>query len=132
MIFDNPIFAGWYTDIVDVYRVVNVTEGNIDTQTWQQVGKSIPCRVYNSQKNGPSMQDSASRITSNDKLSCDIGTDIREGDKLLVTRGGALGFQNQTERYFAGNPQNYFDPVEGAVTGLSHMEVGLMLQEIVR
>ena len=54
------------------------------------------------------------------------------GDELLVTRGGALGIQNQPERYFAGNPQKYYDPVGGALTGLVHMEVGLLLQEIVR
>ena len=57
---------------------------------------------------------------------------IREGDELLVTRGGALGIQNQPERYFAGNPQKYYDPMGGALTGLVHMEVGLLLQEIVR
>lgn len=132
MIFDNPIFANWYTDTVDVYRVVNTATGNIDTQTRQQVGSSIPCRIYNSQKNGPSMQDGAARVNSTDKLSCDVNADIREGDELMVTRGGALGIQNQPERYFAGNPQRYYDPVGGALTGLQHMEVGLLMQEIVR
>lgn len=132
MIFDNPIFANWYTDTVDVYRVVNTATGNIDTQTRQQVGSSIPCRIHNSQKNGPSMQDGAARANSTDKLSCDVNADIREGDELMVTRGGALGIQNQPERYFAGNPQRYYDPVGGALTGLQHMEVGLLMQEIVR
>lgn len=132
MIFDNPIFSNWYTDTVDVYRVVNTTTGNINAQTRQQVGSAIPCRVYSSQKNGPSMQDGAARVNSTDKLSCNIDADIREGDELLVTRGGALGYQNQPERYFAGNPQRYYDPVGGALTGLNHMEVGLLLQEIVR
>ena len=78
------------------------------------------------------MQDGAARVNSTDKLSCDVNADIREGDELLVVRGGALGIQNQPERYFAGNPQRYYDPVGGALTGLVHMEVGLLLQEIVR
>ena len=125
-------FDGWYTDLVDVYRVVNATTGNIDTQARQQVGSAIPCRVYNSQKNGPSMQDSAARVNSTDKLSCAVDVDIRAGDELLVTRGGALGRGGEPERYFAGNPQHYYDPVGGALTGLEHLEVGLLMQEIVR
>ena len=132
MIFNNPIFSSWYTDTVDVYRAVKVTDGNIDAQERQKVGSAIPCRIYNSQKNGPSMQDGAARVNSTDKLSCDVNADIREGDELMVTRGGALGIQSQQERYFAGNPQRYYDPVGGALTGLEHMEVGLLLQEIVR
>ena len=126
------IFSNWYTDIVDVYRVVNATTGNIDTQARQQVGSAIPCRVYSSQKNGPSMQDSAARVNSTDKLSCAVDVDIRAGDELLVTRGGALGRGGEPERYFAGNPQHYYDPVGGALTGLEHLEVGLLMQEIVK
>lgn len=126
------IFSSWYTDLVDVYRVVNTTTGNINTQVRQQVGSAIPCRVYSSQKNGPSMQDSAARVNSTDKLSCAVDVDIRAGDELLITRGGALGRGGEPERYFAGNPQHYYDPVGGALTGLEHLEVGLLMQEIVR
>ena len=64
----NPIFSGWYTDTVDVYRVVNITSGNITRQERQQVGKALPCRIYSSQKNGPNMTDNASRVSSTDKL----------------------------------------------------------------
>lgn len=132
MIFDNPIFAGWYTDTVDVYRVVNVTVGNVDTQERRQVGAAIRCRVYESQKNGPAMQDTAARAQSTDKLSCDVSVDIRAGDELFVTRGGALGRGGEPERYFAGTPRRYYDPVGGALTGLEHLEVGLLMQNIVR
>ena len=125
------IFSSWYTDTVDVYRVVNKTSGNVTTQEREQVGKAIPCRVYNSQKNGPTMTDNAARVTSNDKLACAVGTDIRQGDELLVTRGGALGRGTAPERYFAGNPQHYYDPVGGALTGLEHLEVGLLMQEVI-
>lgn len=99
----NPIFSGWYTDTVDVFRVVNNTEGHITRQERQQVGKAIPCRIYSSQKNGPNMTDNAARVSSTDKLACDVTTDIRAGDELLVTRGGALGRGGEPERYFAGN-----------------------------
>ena len=125
------IFSSWYTDTVDVYRVVNTTVGNLTKQERQQVGIAIPCRVYNSQKNGPNMTDTAARTTSSDKLACAVDTDIRQGDELLVTRGGALGRGNTPERYFAGNPQHYYDPVGGALTGLEHLEVGLLMQEVI-
>lgn len=127
----NPIFSGWYTDTLDIFRVVNSTAGNITRQERQQVGKAIPCRIYNSQKNGPNMTDNAARVSSTDMLACDVGTDIRAGDELLVTRGGVLGRGSEPERYFAGNPQHYYDPVGGALTGLEHLEVGLLMQNIV-
>mgnify|MGYP000984993857 CR=1 FL=1 len=46
MLFDNPIFEGWYTDLVDVYRVVTVKDGSISRQERKKVGEGIPCRVY--------------------------------------------------------------------------------------
>ena len=127
----NPTFSGWYTDIVDVYRVVNSTAGNITRQERQQVGKAIPCRVYSSQKNRPIMSDNVARVSSTDKLARDNATNIRAGDELLVTRGGALRRGGEPERYFAGNPQHYYDPVGGALTGLEHLEVGLLMENIV-
>lgn len=126
------MFDSWYTDLVDVYRVVNVTIGHVDEQRRQKVGAAIPCRVYNSQKNGPSMQDGAARVNSSDKLACAVDVDVKAGDELFITRGGALGRSGEPERYFAGNPQHYYDPVGGALTGLEHLEVGLLMQEIVR
>ena len=30
MLFDNPVFEGWYTDSMDVYRNVDVSSGNLD------------------------------------------------------------------------------------------------------
>lgn len=132
MIFDNPIFSDWYTDTVDVYRVVNVENDNITVQERQRVGKSIPCRIYSSQKSGPSMRDTAAQVQASEKLSCGIEADIRAGDELLIVRGGALGMTGEPERYFAGKPQRYYDPVGGAMTGLEHQEIGLFMQEIVR
>lgn len=132
MIFDNPIFSSWYTDTVDVYRVVNVEDNHIDRQERQLVASALPCRIYDSAKNGPSMQEGTARVNAEEKLSCDVNADIQAGDELFITRGGALGITNQPERYFAGKPKRYYDPVGGAMTGLEHMEVGLLMQEIVR
>lgn len=128
---NTAIFSAWYTDTVDVYRVVNTVVGNITRQERKQALTAVPCRVYNSQKNGPNMTDNAARSTSTDKLACPVDTDIRAGDELLVIRGGGLGHTNEPERYFAGNPQHYYDPVGGALTGLEHLEVGLLMQEVI-
>ena len=37
MLFDNPIFAGWYTDTVDIYRVSAQKQGNVTRQERQKV-----------------------------------------------------------------------------------------------
>lgn len=129
---DNPIFRSWYTDTVDVWRVVPVMDGNVTVQERQQTGFAIPCRVYSSQRSGPGMTDTAARIQASDKLACDLGVDIRAGDELYITRGGMLGRRAEPERYFAGAPQSYYDPVGGALTGLEHQEIGLLMQNIVR
>lgn len=129
---DNPVFASWYTDTADIYRVQNILDGNIMRQSRELIAEAIPCRIYNSQKDGPVMTDTAARERSSDKMACDIAADIRAGDELLITRGGALGAEREPERYIAGNPQYYYDPVGGALTGLSHQEVGLLMHNIVR
>lgn len=127
----NSIFSNdWYTDTVDIYRVSPVLSGSITTQEWQQVAASVKCRVYRSQINGPNPTDTAARTQSTDKLSCANGVDIRPGDQLMVTRGGALNSGNEPERYFAGSIQHFYDPLGGAVTGLSHQEIGLLLEQI--
>lgn len=133
MLYNNPIFAGWYTDTVDIYRVIAVKNGNTTRQERQKINeKPIPCRIYAPQKDGPSMTDNASIERANEKMSCDLGVDIRSGDELKIIRGGNLGFANVPERYFAGEPVSYYDPVGGALTGLQHKEVGLLKDNIVR
>lgn len=132
MIFDNPIFKTWYTDTADIYRVVPVKKGNLDTQERQKVNSApVPCRVYSPAKNGPSMKNTAARAQSSEKMACDLSADIRAGDELLIVRGGNLGQANQPERYFAGHPVPYLDPVGGVLTGLQHKEVGLLADNII-
>ncbi len=132
MIFDNPIFRTWYTDTVDVYRVLPTSNGGIDRQERVKVNPSpIPCRVYHLEKGGPNITNNAARERSSEKLACDLSADIRAGDELMVIRGGSLGHDNPPERYFAGNPASYYDPVGGALTGLQHKEVGLLMDNII-
>ena len=132
MIFNNPIFSTWYTDIADIYRVVSVKKGNVSSQERKQINsRPIPCRVYHLEKRGPSMKGNAAREQSSEKMSCDLSVDIQAGDELLIIRGGALGHKNKPERYFAGEPADYYDPVGGALTGLQHKEVALLKDNII-
>lgn len=133
MLFDNPIFAGWYTDTVDIYRVLSRKDGNMTRQERQKVNQlPVSCQVYSPKKDGPAMTDNAARERSVEKLAYDLTVDIRAGDELLVIRGGSLGHANQPERYVAGAPVAYYDPVGGGMTGLEHKEVGLLKDNIVR
>ncbi len=132
MIFDNPIFKTWYTDTMEICRVVPVMKGNVTAQERKKITETpVPCRVYNAKRNGPGMTDRAARVHSEERLACDLGVDIRAGDELLVVRGGALGQTGRPRRYFAGEPQDYYDPVGGTMSGLQHKEVGLLMDEIV-
>lgn len=128
----SSVFAGWYTDTMDIYRIENVQSGNLDVQERKKVNeKPVPCRIYATQLNGPNMTDTASEMRSLEKLSCDITTDIKAGDELLIFRGGNIDKVCEPERYFAGKPQSFHDPVGGALTGLQHKEVGLLYESIV-
>ena len=125
------LFSDWYTDLVDVYRIQPVKAGNLTRDERVRVGTAIPCRVYSTQIKGANPQPTAAVDRKEDKMACDIGTDIRIGDELIVTRGGVLGGTKQ-ERYLAGQPQDFYDPVGLVHTGLDHMEVGLLADNIAR
>lgn len=132
MIFSNPIFRSWYTDTVDIYRTVEVMDGNISRQERKKVNDvPVPCRIYKPEKGGPNITENAARERSLEKMACDLSTDIQAGDELLIIRGGNLGHANKEERYFAGNPVSYYDPVGGALTGLQHKAVGLMMDNLI-
>ncbi len=133
MIYDNPIFRTWYTDTMDIYRVVPVKKGSMDSQERQKVNEApVPCRVYSLSKDGPDITSNAARDRSSAKLACDLSVDIRAGDELMIVRGGGLGHGNEPERFHAGQPASYYDPVGGALTGLQHKEVGLLADNIIR
>lgn len=126
------VFASWYTDLADIYRVTHVS-GAVDRQERTLIASAVPCRVYESQiNNGFLPPDGAGSTKRMDKMACDVSTDIRAGDEVIITRGGALGRGLSPVRYIASQPQAFFDPVGGALTGLEHLEVGLSSDEIAR
>ena len=132
MIFNNPIFKNWYTDTVDIYRTDTAAEGNVSRQERRQVNASPgPCRVYRPENRGPGMTGTAAREQSTEEMACDLSVDILAGDELMIVRGGNLGYTNRPERYIAGEPVAYYDPVGGVLTGLQHKEVGLLKDNII-
>ena len=95
MLFDNPIFKNWYTDLMDVCRVVPVKDGNVTRQERKTVAEKVPCRVYHTGTGSPGITDNAARIRGEDKLSCDLSVDIQAGDELY--------FPSKTPaRFFSG------------------------------
>ena len=124
------LFSDWYTDTVNVVRIATFKVGNISRESRSQVNQEpIPCRVYRTNLQGEIPQRTSSVDRHTDKLACDVNTDIREGDELIVTRGGLVG-GTTTERYLAGKPQHFYDPVGMAHTGLDHLEVALLADNL--
>lgn len=123
------MFEGWYTDLVDVYRMTSSVINGVTRQSRLKVAEKIPCRVYTTAITGPAFQNTAARSMSQDKLSCALGTDIRQGDELIVTRGASVGGATE-KRYIAGTLQSYYDPVGGSLTSLTHLQVGLLDENI--
>ena len=77
------------------------------------------------------MTGTAAREQSAEEMACDLSVDILAGDELMIVRGGNLGYTNRPERYIAGEPVAYYDPVGGVLTGLQHKEVGLLKDNII-
>ena len=124
------LFSDWYTDTVDIIRIVSTKVGNISREARQTINdEPVPCRVYSTALQGASPQNTAAVDRHTDKLACGIDTDIREGDELIVTRGALVG-GTTTERYLAGKPQRFYDPVGLSSTGLDHLEVALLADNI--
>lgn len=131
------VMSSWYTDLVDIFRVAEVTEDGLTRQKRVQIAQDVPCRVYSSQVGNLSVRDTAATIRASEKLSCSVDVDIMAGDELMVLRGGNLKGRlfartPQRVRYLAGEPQDFYDPVGGARTTLEHKEVGLLRDNIAR
>ena len=84
-------WSDWYTDLMDVWRNVDVLDGNLTRQERQKVLTGIPCRIYQSNNKPINMTQTAANVQQNDHLACDISVDIHAGDELIITRGGKLG-----------------------------------------
>lgn len=122
-------FADWYTDTVDIWRVVATTENSLTTQTLTELYTAVPCRVYQSDSKPIKMEQTAAYIQQEDRLMCDTSVDIQPGDQLIIHRGAGLGKTVSDIRAFAADPNLYFEPFGAVVPGLSHMEVRLLQQE---
>ena len=123
--------SGWFTDLMDVYRVKNGSDGALVRPERVLVASAVPCRVYAPQKNNLNLRQAASAVYGDEKLACAVDVDIEAGDELLVMRGAALGRKTKPVRYIASQPVLYFDPVGVAATGLEHMEVGIHADNVV-
>lgn len=125
-------WSDWYTDTVDVWRVVEIMDGKLTRQERRQVLKEIPCRVYEDNDRAINMEQAAANIRQESMLACDNSVEIQEGDELILHRGARLGKITFDERAFAGNPHYYFEPFGAVIPGLAHQEIHLLQQERVK
>ena len=125
-------YADWYTDLVQVYRVVDVQEGALTRKERQLIQDDIRGRIYQSDSKPIKMELAAASVQQEYKLATGVDVDIRTGDELLVQRGAVLGPSRETIRAFAGDPNYYLEPFGAVMPGLAHQEIRLMQQERVK
>lgn len=119
----NP-HNSWYTDGMIIYRDMPAQEGNLDIFSPQRLNSTpIPCRVYQSSKPQMIMTPTASEYKTTDALACPTDVDIQKGDTLEIQRGAIIGKTAMPEYYFAGLPNDYFEPFGGRSPLLRHKEV---------
>lgn len=122
----------WYTDLMDVYRVQPVPDGNLTRHERVQVLTGVPCRIYESGSRAIQMEQTAAHVRQEDKLACDVSADIQAGDELRIIRGARLGKPGPTIRAFAADPNLYYEPFGAILPGLAHQEIRLLQQERVK
>ena len=125
-------FSDWYTDTVDIWRVVQTVDNHLTTSERKLLYSGIPCRIYQSDSAPINMEQTAAHIKQADRLMCDTSVDIQPGDQLIIHRGAALGKTVAEIRAFAADPNLYFEPFGAVIPGLAHMEVRLLQQERVK
>ena len=125
-------WTDWYTDRMDVCRVVDVQDGALTRHERQQVLKDIPCRIYRESGKPPTMSQQAASIQQSSKLACDNAVGVHAGDELLIYRGGGLGVKSDPIRAFAGDPHQYYEPFGAVRLGLAHQEIELLQQERIK
>ncbi|MDR1439001.1 MAG: hypothetical protein LBJ10_03030 [Clostridiales bacterium] len=116
----------WYADTFSSYRSKDAAFGNVTEQGRVMVISGARGLIYSPSKpdlraRSPDMAD----YSLSDKLACGLAHDIRPGDELEVTRGGAAGRGGAPERYFAGAVVKYYEPFGGARPRLAHQEIAL-------
>lgn len=122
-------YADWYTDTMDIYRVVKSMQGNLTKQSREQVGEAIPCRVYRSSDRPMQARQTAASNEQQLMLACDNSVEILPGDEIIVHRGGGLGKADPDLRAFASDPTRYYEPFGAVIPGLAHQQVFLHQEE---
>lgn len=122
-------YANWYTDTMQIWRNVPTTTNSLTSLEPQMIAENVPCRIYQSDSQPVQMEQTAAHVKQNDRLMCDINTDIQAGDKLIIERGGALGYTPATIRAYAADPNYYYEPFGAVIPGLAHIEVRLLQEE---
>lgn len=125
-------FADWYTDRLDVWRVVSVSDGNLTHHERKQILSDIPCRIYRSDNQPVNMDQTAAYLRQADSLMCEPDVDILAGDECWIHLGGGLGKQGAAIRAFAAEPNVYYEPFGAVLPGLAHQEIRLLQQERVK
>lgn len=122
-------YQDWYTDTVDIWRATSSTENSLTTNSLTELYTGIPCRIYQSDNQPVTMEQTAAQIKQNDRLMCDTSVDIKAGDQLIIHRGSMLGKTVSNIRAFAADPNYYFEPFGAVIPGLAHQEIRLLQQE---
>ena len=122
-------FADWYTDTFDLYRVTQTKDGELTRQTREQIVTAVPCRLYQKDARAIAMSQDAASINPQYMLACDLSVDVRAGDELHITRGGALGHAPKEIRAFAAEPNPYYEPFGAVLPGLAHQQIKLYQKE---
>lgn len=125
-------FQNWYTDTVDIWRVVSTVTNNLTKQERKQLYTAIPCRIYQSDNQPINMDQAAAQVKQVDRLMCDTSVDIQAGDQLIIHRGARLGKSAPDIRAFAADPNQYFEPFGAVLPGLAHQEIRLLQMERVK
>lgn len=120
----NPMNK-WYTDRMDIFRVEEYSENYITYHKLVLVASKVPCRIYRSPATFTEMTMTKSEKLNGDKLACNIGVDIEDGDKLVVYRGNKLGYSRDISLYIAGDPVQQYEPVGGVSNRIDHQEIPL-------
>ena len=122
----SVLLNDWYTDSVDIYRVISSKDGGTTRDSRELVAANIPCRVYQSAAPGVTFGNAAD-ITGQDMLGCDTDVDIQRGDELIITRGAASNPKGTRPalRYFAGNQTYYYDDF----ADIDHQEIAITYEE---
>ena len=108
-------FRDWYTDTVDIWRVVPVQDGSLTRHERRELYRNIPCRLYQVEAPEVRMSQAAASADQKDWL-----------------QWAVLGKSIPDIRAFASGPNHFFEPFGAIMPGLAHQEIRLLQQERVK